>query len=84
MGSLRGRADSRCVTTSAAAEIVYNLNMTDVVNLKRARKNKARDDRRAKADENAVRFGRTKAQKDRESAEAERTRRDLDGHEREK
>ncbi|ETX15668.1 amidase [Roseivivax halodurans JCM 10272] len=58
--------------------------MTDVVNLNRFRKRKARDDKRAQADENSVRHGRTKAQKDREAAEAERVRRDHDGHEREK
>ncbi|MGB3555115.1 MAG: DUF4169 family protein [Jannaschia sp.] len=50
------------------------------VNLGRVRKERARRDAKARADANAVRFGRTKAEKARETAEAEKTRRDLDGH----
>jgi hypothetical protein len=53
--------------------------MSKVTNLNQFRKAKARDDKRAKADENAVKFGRTKAQRDLEKAQAEKTRRDLDG-----
>ena len=49
------------------------------VNLNRFRKDKARAEAKARADENAVKFGRTKAQKDREALEAERARRTLDG-----
>ena len=50
-----------------------------VINLNKARKAKARDRKRAKADENAVKFGRSKAQKTSEQATAERLKRHLDG-----
>ena len=53
--------------------------MSKVTNLNQFRKAKARDDKRAKADENAVKFGRTKAQRDLEKARAAKARRDLDG-----
>ncbi len=53
--------------------------MTTVTNLNQFRKTKARKDKRASAEENAVKFGRTKAQKDLEKARAEKARRDLDG-----
>ena len=53
--------------------------MSKVTNLNRFRKAKAREDARAKADENAVTFGRTKAQKELERAQAEKAKRDLDG-----
>lgn len=53
--------------------------MAVVTNLNQFRKTKARKDKRASADENAVKFGRTKAQKDLEKARAEKARRDLDG-----
>ena len=53
--------------------------MSNVTNLNQFRKAKARDEKRAKADENAVKFGRTKAQKDLERARTEKAKRDLDG-----
>lgn len=52
------------------------------INLNRFRKDKARAERKAQAHENAARFGRTKAQKMKEAAEAEKTRRTLDQHRR--
>ena len=52
------------------------------VNLNRARKARARDAKCAYADENAIRFGRTKAQKEAERIAAEHAARHLDGHER--
>ncbi|WP_138934335.1 DUF4169 family protein [Roseovarius arcticus] len=48
------------------------------INLNRARKDRARAGDKAQADENSVRFGRTKAQKDAERIEAERSARHLD------
>jgi len=54
-----------------------------VVNLNKFRKAKAQADKKAKADENAVKFGRTKAQKSLEEARAEKAKRDLDGKEQE-
>ncbi|KIT15939.1 DUF4169 family protein [Jannaschia aquimarina] len=54
-----------------------------VVNLRAARKARTRDAKRAEADANAARHGRTKAQKAEEDAAAHRARRHLDGHERE-
>ncbi|MBE0454443.1 DUF4169 family protein [Roseovarius autotrophicus] len=58
--------------------------MNDVpVNLNRVRKQKARDARKSRADENAARFGRTKAQKVEEEAARARARAYLDAHRRE-
>ncbi len=57
--------------------------MSRPVNLNRFRKARARVEKAARADENAVRFGRTKSEKDAESAKAEKATRDLDGHKRE-
>ena len=56
--------------------------MSKPVNLNRFRKDKARADAKARADENAVKFGRTKADKDRAKAENDRQTRRLDGHQR--
>ncbi len=53
--------------------------MSNVTNLNQFRKTKVRAEKRAKADENAVKFGRTKAQKALEKARAEKSKRDLDG-----
>ncbi len=57
--------------------------MSKVVNLNKARKARARDAARKTADANAVKFGRTKAEKTRDRAKAEQDARDLDGHKRE-
>ena len=57
--------------------------MAEIVNLRAARKAETRQKARAKGDENAVKFGRTKAEKDLEKARAEKARRDLDGARRE-
>ncbi|MGZ2258052.1 DUF4169 family protein [Roseobacter sp. A03A-229] len=57
--------------------------MSAPINLNKARKARAKAAKKAQADENAVRFGRTKAEKDAESAQAKKTARDLDGHKRE-
>ncbi len=54
--------------------------MAAPVNLNRFRKQKARADKQARADQNAVAFGRTKAQKELDRARAEKATRDLDGH----
>lgn len=53
-----------------------------IVSLNKVRKVRTRADRKARADENAVRFGLTKDQKAAERARAEKARRALDGHER--
>ncbi len=53
------------------------------VNLNRFRKQKARADRKVQADENAVKFGRTKATKDLEKARKEKVSTSLDQHKRE-
>ncbi|MCK0138466.1 DUF4169 family protein [Aliiroseovarius sp. F47248L] len=49
------------------------------VNLNRFRKAKARAATKARADENAIKYGRTKAQKAAESADKKRANRLLDG-----
>ena len=53
-----------------------------VINLRQARKAATRSGNRQKADENAARFGRSKAQRDREKADATRAASHLDAHER--
>jgi hypothetical protein len=53
--------------------------MAEIVNLRRARKDKARRERESEADANRRRFGRTKSQKAADKQDAERTRRTLDG-----
>lgn len=54
-----------------------------VVNLRQARKARARAEKRAKGDANAAKFGRTKAEKAREADDAARARSHLDAHRRE-
>lgn len=52
------------------------------VNLNRYRKQKARAEKKARADENAAKHGRGKAAKARDDAQARRAARDLEGHRR--
>jgi hypothetical protein len=52
--------------------------MAEIVNLNKARKQRARADAAAKAVENRASFGRTKAQKQAEAAEAQRRAKLLD------
>lgn len=52
----------------------------EIINLKRARKAKARTAREAEADANRLRFGRTKAERQLSSAKDELAARRLDGH----
>ena len=53
--------------------------MAEIVNLRRARKDKARRERESAADANRRRFGRTKAEKAADKDADERARRDIDG-----
>ncbi|MGB3148093.1 MAG: DUF4169 family protein [Paracoccaceae bacterium] len=57
--------------------------MAEIVNLRQARKTRARADKGVKAAENALRFGRSKAEKQLEQARADKARADLDGKKRE-
>ncbi|QQR40588.1 DUF4169 family protein [Devosia rhizoryzae] len=57
--------------------------MADIVNLRTARKQKARADKDAKASENRVFFGRTKAEKLKEAAEKARAEKHVEAHKRE-
>ncbi|MGB8814316.1 MAG: DUF4169 family protein [Paracoccaceae bacterium] len=54
--------------------------MAELVSLAKARKARERAAKRVTADQNAVKFGRSKAEKDLERALAEKAKRDLDGH----
>lgn len=56
--------------------------MAEPINLNRFRKQQARVKKRAEADENAVKFGRTKGEKQRDRTQAERATRHVDGHKR--
>lgn len=53
--------------------------MSEPVNLNRFRKEKARAAKKARADENSVKFGRSKAQKETEKAITKLQQRRLDG-----
>jgi hypothetical protein len=55
----------------------------EIVNLRRARKAKARTEREKEAEANRIAFGRTKAEKAATGAERERSRRVIDSHRRE-
>lgn len=54
--------------------------MAEIVNLRQKRKQAAREAARDKGDENAARFGRSKAERALEKARADKAARDLDGH----
>lgn len=56
--------------------------MSKPINLNKARKARASVARKTQADENAVAFGRTKAEKDATKAAAEKSIRRLDAHKR--
>ena len=58
--------------------------MGEVVNLRVARKRKARADQAKAAEESRIRHGRTKAEKTQHAAEASRAAAVLDGHRRDK
>ncbi len=57
--------------------------MSKPTNLNRFRKNRARADQQARADQNAVRFGRTKLQKQLEKTRLLQADRNLDAHRKE-
>ncbi len=52
--------------------------MGEIANLRTARKRKARDDAERKADANRAKFGRTKAEKNRDQKKAEHLKRIVD------
>ncbi len=56
--------------------------MTQPVNLNKFRKEKARTEKRVRADENAVKFGRTKAEKETVRKQSEQAAAELDGKKR--
>lgn len=58
--------------------------MAELVNLNRARKGKARSEAEARAAENRVKFGRTKAEKDLARARTAKAKGDLDAKKRER
>jgi hypothetical protein len=57
--------------------------MAEIVNLRAVRKAKSKAEARAKGDENAAKFGQTKAKRALAKALADKARRDLDGAKRE-
>jgi hypothetical protein len=56
--------------------------MAEIINLRQARKQKARADKEARAEQNRVTFGRTKAEKELTKAERELAQRHIDSHKR--
>ena len=57
--------------------------MSTPINLNKVRKDRARAEKKARADRNAVAFGRTTAEKETAQAREDKARRDLDGPKRE-
>jgi hypothetical protein len=55
----------------------------EIINLRRARKTKARSEREKQAADNRIAFGRTKAEKTLTEAERRRAERSIEGHRRE-
>jgi hypothetical protein len=56
--------------------------MADIINLRRARKTKARGEREKQAEANRIEFGRTRSEKEATRAEQERSARAIDAHKR--
>jgi hypothetical protein len=56
--------------------------MAEIINLRQARKQKARAGKEARAEQNRITFGRTIAEKDRTKAEQDLAQRRLDSHKR--
>lgn len=54
--------------------------MAEIINLKRARKQKARQEAEAQAEQNRISFGRSKAERRLSEAERDKASRLLDGH----
>lgn len=54
--------------------------MAEIINLKRARKQKARQEAEAQAEQNRISFGRSKAERRLSEAERDKAARLLDGH----
>ncbi|ODT68519.1 MAG: DUF4169 domain-containing protein [Pelagibacterium sp. SCN 63-23] len=56
--------------------------MADIVNLRTFRKQKVRSGKEAEAEANRLKFGRTKAEKQREALEKARAEKHVEGHKR--
>jgi len=56
--------------------------MADIINLRTARKAKARTEKEAAAEANRLKFGRTKAEKRKDASEKARAEKHIDGHKR--
>ena len=54
--------------------------MADIINLRQVRKDRDRQKKKAGADQNAARFGRSKSERRKEEAETAREAKTLDGH----
>ena len=54
--------------------------MAEIVNLRQAKKRRARDEKRREADGNAARHGRTKAEREAETLQSDLAARRLSGH----
>ena len=65
---------------SLRAPLWHPLGMSNITNLNQFRKTRERAEKRAQANENAVKFGRTKAQKRLEEAQETQARAWLDAH----
>jgi Domain of unknown function (DUF4169) len=72
----------RITTLERRARLLTSSVMSKIVNLRRARRQRARDEADAKAAENRAAHGRAKADKAHDEAESERASRSLDAHKR--
>lgn len=57
--------------------------MAEIINLRTARKAKARTEKETQASQNRVLFGRTKAERQKDAAEKAKAEKHIDGHKRE-
>ena len=58
--------------------------MDNVINLRQQRKAKKRGEKEKTAEQNRLKYGRTKQEKQKEKSESARARKHIDGHKREK
>ena len=73
----------KSIVTISGGDYRLTDTMADIVNLNKFAKSRRRAEKAEKAAANRVRFGRTKAEKRKLEAEAEKRRRELDGKEKE-
>ncbi len=70
---------SALIATDEARAMGYNPVMAEIINLRQAKKRRAREEKAARAEENRVRFGRGKDERRKSDHQRGKAERDLDG-----